>query len=177
MRAGLGWLVFVCGLCLAAAGMRDAAYAWWGQRSLDVVSSEDALALPPGFTAKLIVPRLNESLYVVNAAKPRDLRRGPGYIRGSSRPGRPGNSIIAGHRDLHFRFLKDIRAGDTIEVQSPSGNFIYRVASTQIVSSTDAAALKGVYPSQLTLVTCYPFFYVGPAPERFIVRAYPVKQL
>jgi sortase A len=127
--------------------------------------------MPLGFAAKLSIPRLQSSVYVVDAKSAQDLRRGPGYIEGSSRPGEDGNCLIAGHRDLHFRILKNVKVGDDITVESPNGSFSYRVSSIEIVNPKNAGALRRRFPRQLTLITCYPFYYLGPAPQRLIVRA------
>ncbi len=175
MRRVLGWTFLLIGVCLAALGLGDAGIAWWSQRQ-PVEPASLVFSTPPGFTAKLEIPRLDASLYLVNEKTPRDLRRGPGFIYGSVAPGDHGNCIIAGHRDLHFRFLKDIRVGDVVTIETKQGQFRYRVSSAEVVKATDRDALRPSYPRQLTLVTCYPFFYVGPAPKRFLVKAYLLDQ-
>jgi sortase A len=89
----------------------------------------------------------------------------------SAIPGQPGNSIIAGHRDTHFRFLKDVQQGDRILLESGGAFHRYTVKSIHITSPSDVSLLGQVPGSALTLVTCYPFYYLGPAPKRFIIRA------
>jgi len=121
--------------------------------------------------AKLIIPRLNAELYVVEGDDHADLRRGPGHLTGSALPGGSGNCIIAGHRDTHFRVLKDIKDGDDIVLQTFSGQYLYRVHLTQVIPPTDTAVLEPTRTPQLSLITCYPFYYIGSAPERFLVRA------
>jgi sortase A len=79
--------------------------------------------------------------------------------------------VIAGHRDTHFRVLKDIRKGDEINLDTGHGEYIYRVQSTAIVSPKDTRSLRPTTSAVLTLVTCYPFYYVGASPERFVVVA------
>jgi len=175
MRSILGWILLAVGVAIALTGFCDAGMAWLGQHPA-VYSADTRETLPPGFAARLIIPRLDSSLFVIHAKRPRDLRLAPGYIEGSVKPGDAGNCIIAGHRDLHFRVLKDIRVGDEIQLITERGPSTYRVAATQIVSPRDRNALRAVYPQQLTLVTCYPFYYVGPAPKRFIVTAYRLEQ-
>ncbi len=86
-------------------------------------------------------------------------------------PGEDGNCLIAGHRDTHFRVLKDIRKGDEILLQTRTGEYRYRVETTQIVSPKNTASLRPTSDAQLHLITCYPFYYVGSAPKRFIVEA------
>jgi sortase A len=121
--------------------------------------------------AKLSIPRLDTELYVVEGDDSSDLRRGPGHLPGTAMPGDDGNCVIAAHRDTHFRVLKDIHKGDDIIVQTSRGQFLYRVANTQIVQPTNTAALKPTQDAELKLITCYPFYYVGSAPKRFVVEA------
>lgn len=121
--------------------------------------------------AKLTIPRLATGLYVVEGDGSRQLRRGPGHLSGTAMPGDAGNCIIAGHRDTHFRVLKDIRKGDEIVLQTRDGEYTYRVRTTQIVSPRDTQPLRPTTDAELHLVTCYPFYYVGSAPKRFIVDA------
>jgi sortase A len=121
--------------------------------------------------AKLKIPRLGAELYVVEGDGARELRRGPGHLAGSALPGGDGNCIIAGHRDTHFRVLKDIREGDDIVLETQSGQYLYRVKRTHIVAPEDTASLRPTAMPELNLITCYPFYYVGSAPKRFIVEA------
>ncbi|MGI9343314.1 MAG: class D sortase [Gammaproteobacteria bacterium] len=99
-----------------------------------------------------------------------NLNRGVGWIEGTDTPGETGNVGIAGHRDGFFRVLKDISVGDVIDVESLSGPTRYRVAETFIVEPEDVYVLDRTTEPSLTLVTCYPFYFVGHAPQRFIVR-------
>lgn len=121
--------------------------------------------------ARLEIPRLGADLYVVEGDGSRQLRLGPGHIQGTALPGGRGNCIIAGHRDTHFRVLKDIRSGDEIVLQTRWGEYRYRVQQTRVVSPRDTVPLRPTRDSELHLVTCYPFYYVGSAPKRFIVQA------
>ncbi len=86
-------------------------------------------------------------------------------------PGDAGNIAFAAHRDTFFRPLKNIRAGDHIRVSTPDGDFTYIVRDTRIVTPTEVSVLHPTPEPTLTLITCHPFNYVGPAPNRFIVRA------
>jgi sortase A len=121
--------------------------------------------------ARLSIPRLHTELYVFEGTDHGDLRRGPGHLEGSAAPGAGGNCVIAGHRDTHFRALRDIRKGDTIEVATGQGEFVYRVSSISVVAPENTDALQPAGEAMLTLITCYPFRYIGAAPKRFIVRA------
>jgi sortase A len=121
--------------------------------------------------ARLSIPRLDAVLYVVEGADARDLRRGPGHMEGTPLPGQVGNCIIAGHRDTHFRLLKNIHKGDEIVLQTRDGQFRYRVSQTSVILPNNTACLRPTTTGVLNLITCYPFYYVGPAPKRFIVHA------
>lgn len=99
------------------------------------------------------------------------LRRGAGTIEGTGSPGGEGNIGIAGHRDGFFRPLEDIRVGDRIELNSREGSQRFRVSEILIVDALDTSVLNSTHATRLTLVTCYPFYYVGFAPDRFIVHA------
>jgi sortase A len=98
------------------------------------------------------------------------LNRGVGRIAGTALPGQPGNLGIAGHRDGFFRGLKDIARGDLLELQLPDGAVTYRVDEIEIVSPDDVRVLERRATDAITLVTCYPFYFVGSAPQRFIVH-------
>ena len=99
------------------------------------------------------------------------LRRAAGHIAGTALPGQPGNAGISAHRDTFFLPLRNIQKQDIITFTTPLGDFRYRVVSTQVVTPDDIAVLNPSRNEVLTLVTCYPFYFVGSAPDRFIVRA------
>ncbi len=94
-----------------------------------------------------------------------------GHLKGSAAPGERGNLVLAGHRDTFFRELRRIREGDEVTIQSPGGEFRYKVDSTAIVQPDETEVLKPGPGTTLTLITCFPFRYIGNSPERFIVRA------
>ena len=126
----------------------------------------------PGDTvAKLEIPRLSGAWYVVEGTDDKDLRLGPGHLPGTAFPGENGNCVIAGHRDTQFRKLKDIRKGDEIVLTTSIGSSRYRVIGYDIVKPTDTRSIQDTPNGMLNLVTCYPFYYVGSAPKRFIVHA------
>jgi sortase A len=122
---------------------------------------------------RIEIPRVGVSAVVLEGVDTRALRRGVGHIPETARPG-VGNVGLAAHRDSFFRGLKDIRKNDIIRLQTLEGTFQYRVEWTEIVKPEDTEVLADNGTSELTLVTCYPFYYVGSAPKRFIVRAQQV---
>ncbi len=122
----------------------------------------------------LTIPRLGLSTIVVEGVENRDLGLAAGHIPGTSFPGQRGNVGIAGHRDTVFRPLRGIRKDDAITVTTLSGEFRYRVVSTETVKPDHVQVLFPAKTEMLTLVTCYPFNFVGPAPQRFIIQAEPL---
>jgi len=121
--------------------------------------------------AVLRIPSLRLEVPVYPDDSERYLNRGVGIISGMRMPGEGGHVGIAGHRDGFFRVLKSISRGDRIELQTRAGPQTYRVSSIRIVSSTDRHVLAETAEPSVTLVTCYPFYYIGSAPQRFIVHA------
>ena len=105
------------------------------------------------------------------------LDRAVGHIEGTALPGTDGNVGLAGHRDSFFRGLKEINPGDVIEIDTLRGNYFYRVERTWVVDPTDVSVLAPTSGPAVTLVTCYPFDFIGSAPRRFIVRAVPADRV
>jgi sortase A len=126
---------------------------------------------PEGLIGRLEIPRLGLSVMLMEGDDTKTLRRAVGHIPGTALPGRPGNVALSGHRDTFFRPLRNIREGDIVVVTTLEGEFRYSVMSTQVVSPDDVAVLNVSRAEILTLVTCHPFYFVGPAPDRFVVRA------
>jgi len=124
-----------------------------------------------GLVGRIDIPRLDLSAVVFEGTSDGTLARGVGHLRGSAGPGEPGNLVLAGHRDTFFRDLRNIRQGDEVNIMGPQGEFEYQVESISIVEPDQTEVLKPGDGSTLTLITCYPFRYIGNAPERFIVRA------
>jgi LPXTG-site transpeptidase (sortase) family protein len=121
---------------------------------------------------RMDIPRLGMSVAVLQGTSSRVLRLGIGHIAGTPLPGETGNIGIAGHRDTFFRGLKDIRQNDEIQLQAASGLSRYAVDWAKVVANDDQSVLAPSTEAALTLVTCYPFYFVGPAPKRFVVRAH-----
>jgi sortase A len=137
-------------------------------------TSQPQVAAPPGpqsVIGRLEIPRLNLAVMVREGADESTLSRAVGHIPGTALPGNVGNVGLAGHRDTFFRALRNIQADDTIEMQTTAGTYRYVVKSTRIVTPRDVSVLQASGGETLTLVTCYPFYYVGSAPKRFIVHA------
>jgi sortase A len=123
------------------------------------------------FIAQLEIPRIGLNTLVLEGDDTQTLRLGAGHIPGTSFPGESGNVAIAGHRDTFFRRLRNIAQGDAITLRTPEGSYNYRVEALSVVTPNEVGVLGPTPANILTLVTCYPFHFVGAAPNRFIVRA------
>ena len=126
---------------------------------------------PGSVIGRVEIPRLHVSTVVRAGSDARTLKLAVGHIPGTALPGEDGNVGLAGHRDTFFRRLRDIRPDDEIRFVTPDGVFVYHVERTRIVNPDDVWVLDPTGHPSLTLVTCYPFTYIGSAPQRFIVRA------
>jgi sortase A len=124
-----------------------------------------------GLIGRLEIPRLNVSVMVMEGDDDATLARAAGHLPETALPWERGNAVIAAHRDTFFRPLKNIREGDAIRMTTTRGTFEYRVTGTEIVEPDDLSVLAPTTVPALTLVTCYPFSYVGAAPQRFIIHA------
>ena len=124
-----------------------------------------------GSVGEIRIPRLGLAAMVVEGDSAAILRRAVGHLADTALPGDEGNVVLAGHRDTFFRPLKQVRAGDVITLTTRTGAFEYLVESTAVVSPSDVQVLQPTGGRTLTLITCYPFSYIGRAPDRFIVRA------
>jgi sortase A len=142
----------------------------WEPKRIAAWRSALRTAGPPSI-AVLRIPKFGLEVPVLPGTDEVTLDRAVGHIEDTALPGTDGNSGIAGHRDGFFRGLKDIGVGDVIELETQYGKEVYRVQRTWVVPPDDVSVLDATPTRSLTLVTCYPFYFVGPAPERFIVRA------
>ena len=185
MRHSLAWfrrLLLVCAVSLLAYCGYVLVDAWMFQRAeqarLQQLWAKREEAVPrnrrstaDGLMGRIEIPRLGISVIVMEGTCGSILGEAAGHIIGTGLPGQPGNIGISAHRDTFFRPLRNIRQNDTITVTTPTGEYRYRVLSTQVVSPSDMGVLRSSSDQILTLVTCYPFYFIGPAPNRFIVRA------
>jgi sortase A len=182
----LGWVVYSLAdgeiFQMRAAGRLDRALAETARASTPADDSaahaEASTGPPPRVTpasgdpiGRLEIPRLGVSVMVAEGSSADVLRKAVGHLTGTALPGSGGNVALAGHRDRYFRPLKDIRDGDEILLTTPQGTFRYRVEWTRIIDPTDLRVLAPTGRPSLTLLTCYPFHFVGHAPHRFAVRA------
>jgi sortase A len=120
---------------------------------------------------RIDIPRVGVSAVILEGAGERWLEQAAGHLPDTALPGTDGNAAIAGHRDSTFSNLSRIRLGDTVVVTTPAVTRLYRVDSLRLVKPDDTAVLAPTHTARLTLITCYPFHYIGPAPDRFVVQA------
>jgi sortase A len=172
LTAAAGLLGY-CGFVLADAWIyqREASQLFDRARLQVAAIPSPGTEATNGLLGRMEIPRLGVSVIVAEGTAEATLRRAGGHIPGTSLPGQRGNVGIAGHRDTLFRPLRNIRQNDVITLTTLAGDYRYRVTSTEIVSPSDVTVLQSDGDEVLTLVTCYPFYFVGPAPDRFIVRA------
>src|SRR5262245_23710314 len=130
----------------------------------------------PAPLAILRIPKIHLEVAVLPGTGDLVLNRAAGHIEDTALPGTDGNTGIAGHRDGYFRGLKDLDIGDAIEIETLEGRERYRVERIWIVEPEDVSVLDPTPVRSITLVTCYPFYFVGSAPQRFIVRAVRVQE-
>jgi len=125
--------------------------------------------LPEQMLTRLLVPKIGVDSIVVEGASRKALSEGPGHMRETAEPGEAGNAVITGHRDTFFRHIYELNKGDQIQVKRNGHNFVYEVTSHKIVLPEDVSVIKPTNDPQLTLITCYPTYYIGPAPKRLVV--------
>jgi sortase A len=141
----------------------------WSRARVDRYRESLRESLAP--QAVLRIPSVKLVVPVFEGTRELNLNRGAGRIEGTARIGEAGNVGIAAHRDGFFRALKDVRVGDTLLLERVTATRTYRVVSMTIVDPSEVSVLAPTTTESVTLVTCYPFYYVGSAPRRFIVRA------
>lgn len=124
-----------------------------------------------GLIGRIEIPRLLLSAVVIEGNDETAFRRAVGHIPGTALPGQPGNVGLAGHRDTFFRSLKELRVKDEVQLSTLRGDFKYEIESLMVVEPDNVAVLAPSGANELTLVTCYPFSYIGTAPKRFVARA------
>lgn len=134
-----------------------------------------ALRPDPNALGRIEIPRIGVRAMIRKGADEETLARAVGLVPGTAEPGEAGNIVLAAHRDTFFRPLRDIRVADRIKLVVPPNEYVYEVDSTRIVSPEETSVLQSKGTEELTLVTCYPFRFLGPAPDRFIVSAKRVK--
>lgn len=157
---------------------RQVSQAYLNAEFVQAAASPTAV-IPPGAqpVGRLEIPSIDLTAMIVEGDDARALRRGIGHIPGTALPGTSGNVGLSAHRDTFFRRVGRIRNGDTIWITTLNGRYRYLAESSAIVAPDESIVLHDVGRPALTLVTCYPFYYVGAAPKRFVVHASLVERV
>ena len=177
--AALGYAAYVT--LDARAYQRAEALRFERARAADAIANAEASAVAAAIAARIpddgesigeiVIGRLGIDVVIAQGDSDAILARAVGHLRATALPGVDGNVVLAAHRDTFFRPLKDVRAGDAITLRTRKGDFRYEVEWTEVVRPTDVQVLEPTGGQTLTLITCFPFYYVGAAPNRFIVHA------
>ncbi len=138
------------------------------QKNAAVPQPNVQVAQDDGLT-RVSIPKINLDVIVVEGTNHRALRVGPGHLISTPAPGEIGNSVISAHRDTFFRHIYELAKGDEIQVRRGGRTYTFQVTGKKIVEPNDVSVLKNTPDARLTLITCYPTYYIGPAPERLIV--------
>ena len=129
-----------------------------------------AAAKDDGLT-RVVIPKIDLDLIVEEGTNHKALRLGPGHLKNTPAPGELGNSVISAHRDTFFRHIYELSKGDEIQVRRDGRTYIFQVTGKKIVEPNDLSVVKNTPDPRLTLITCYPIYYIGPAPQRLVVFA------
>ena len=185
IRRNTATVLIVLGALLLAYVGFEYTQMYWGQKRLEdewarqqqqQTSESRSATLKPaalkndGLT-RLSIPSISFDAVVVEGTSHHALLLGPGHMQDTPAPGETGNSVISGHRDTFFRHIHELQKGDQIVVQRNGRKFHYEVTGKHIVQPTDISVLKPSKDAELTLITCYPTYYIGPAPERLVVTS------
>lgn len=118
---------------------------------------------------RLVIPKIELTSFIVEGTSRKALLAGPGHITRTAEPGAVGNSVITGHRDTFFRHIHELEKGDQLFVERGGKRFVYEVTGKKVVEPTDLSVTHPTNDSRITLITCYPTYYIGPAPKRLVV--------
>lgn len=178
----ISWILLVTGVLLTfyVAGsyfrtystQRALAAQWDKQNMAPDVSASAADNVGDAIT-RLSIPKIQLDALVVEGTTHKALLAGPGHLTDTPEPGSSGNSVLAAHRDTFFRNLNDLVAGDDIFIRRARHEYHYVVTSKAIVPPTDTSVLRRSSHSRITLITCYPPYFIGPAPKRLAIQADP----
>ena len=128
-----------------------------------------APGVPTVTLTRLTIPKINLDSVIVEGTDNKSLLLGPGHMEDTAIPGKLGNSVISGHRDTFFRHIYELKKGDPILVERAGKTFEYHVTGKKVVEPDDLSVVRPSSDAQLTLITCYPIYYIGPAPKRLVV--------
>ena len=172
MLTGAGLLGYVGSAYWETASTQRRLETEWerqtGSVSAAAASSQPAVS-PQQLLTRVLIPKIKLDAIVVEGTSSRQLSEGPGHLGLTAMPGEPGNAVITAHRDTFFRHIYELNKGDEITVLRNGQTFRFAVTGKKVVKPDDVSVLRPTPDPQLTLITCYPTYYIGPAPERLVV--------
>jgi sortase A len=148
---------------------------WEQQQNASAVPVANAAATNDDGLTRVVIPKISLDLIVEEGTNHKALRLGPGHLQNTPAPGELGNSVLSAHRDTFFRHIYELAKGDEIQVRRQGHTYVFEVTGKKIVEPDDLSVVKNTADARLTLITCYPTYYIGPAPERLIVFSKLVK--
>jgi sortase A len=143
----------------------------WAEQQRQGPQQPRAASVTDDGLMRLSIPKIDLAAVVVEGTNRHSLLLGPGHMKDTPAPGELGNSVITAHRDTFFRHIYELQKGDEILVQRNGKTFHYAVTSKHVVKPTDMSVVKTSSDARLTLITCYPTYFIGPAPERLVVTS------
>lgn len=143
--------------------------AEWERQAAGTNTPGHASISPDHMLTRVIIPKINMDAVLIEGVSRKALSAGPGHMKETAMPGETGNAVITGHRDTFFRHIYELAKGDEIQVRRNGRVFTFVVTGQRIVQPDDVSVLKQTDDPQLTLITCYPTYYIGPAPQRLVV--------
>jgi sortase A len=173
MVLGVGLLAYVGSEYWAMHREQQVLHRQWEDQQKPVSSSTQSAsaAVKDDGLTRVSIPKINLDLIVVEGTNHKALRLGPGHLQNTPAPGETGNSVLSAHRDTFFRHIYELTTGDTIQVRRQGHTYTFQVIGKKIVSPDDLSVIRNTSDARLTLITCYPTYYIGPAPERLVVFA------
>lgn len=166
---GIGLLVYVGSQYFGMYRSQRTLEAQWEQQAAQASVPGAPKLTADDLLTRVVIPKINLDAIVVEGASRKKLSEGPGHMKETATPGEPGNAVITGHRDTFFRHIYELKNGDDILIRRAGQVFRYQVTGKKIVMPDDVGVLKQTEDPQLTLITCYPTYYIGPAPKRLVV--------
>jgi sortase A len=139
------------------------------EQQKQAAAQPSAVAVADDGLTRISIPKIDVEAIVLDGTSHKQLAKGPGRILDTAIPGANGNSVITAHRDTYFRKIGDLQTGDPVIVQRNGREYRFEVTGRKVVEPTDLSVLRQTQTPQLTLITCYPTYYIGPAPERLVV--------
>ena len=143
--------------------------AEWERQAASYNTPAPAVIPPDQMLTRVVIPKIGLDAIVVEGASRKELSEGPGHMKETAMPGETGNAVITAHRDTFFRHIYELVKGDRVQVRRAGRLFTYEVTGKKIVMPDDVSVIRQTPDPQLTLITCYPVYYIGPAPKRLVV--------